>query len=225
MSISAAAENCGASCQSRVPCFSGTDTKQESKAYFAWDRARIILPSHKNGTLCLADGLKRTQLVDACNAWWTRTCPDPGEDDADWVDPVDGFATCSDWSSPEECREVISGMSPPEVVIAACPKTCANCVDPAHVTHQSPDGDSAEGPHLNITDCEELEEVIDDSCGFDPDPVRSFTRDLGWHCQDNSNWVDPVHGTATCGYWSGMLTLKRQTPMQILSAHAQTLRA
>ena len=34
----------------------------------------------------------------------------------------------------------------------------------------------ADGTHVNITDCEALETAIDDSCDFDLEPVKAFTR-------------------------------------------------
>ena len=43
---------------------------------------------------------------------------------------------------------------------------------------------SADGPHVNITECEQLEEAIDESCSFDLEVVKNFTNDIkksdGW---------------------------------------------
>ena len=43
---------------------------------------------------------------------------------------------------------------------------------------------SARGPHVNITDCEQLEMAIDESCNFDMQQVKDFTEDIknsdGW---------------------------------------------
>ena len=43
---------------------------------------------------------------------------------------------------------------------------------------------SARGPHVNITDCEQLKMAIDESCNFDMQQVKNFTDDIkksdGW---------------------------------------------
>jgi len=43
---------------------------------------------------------------------------------------------------------------------------------------------SAQGPHVNITECEQLEMAITESCSFDLQSVKNFTRDIktsdGW---------------------------------------------
>jgi hypothetical protein len=43
---------------------------------------------------------------------------------------------------------------------------------------------SARGPHVNITDCEQLKMAIDESCNFDMQQVKDFTDDIkksdGW---------------------------------------------
>ena len=43
---------------------------------------------------------------------------------------------------------------------------------------------SAQGPRVNITDCEQLEMALDESCSFDLQAVKNFTRDIktgdGW---------------------------------------------
>lgn len=43
---------------------------------------------------------------------------------------------------------------------------------------------AAEGPHVNITNCEQLEKAIDESCTFNMQPVKDFTKDMktsdGW---------------------------------------------
>jgi hypothetical protein len=37
---------------------------------------------------------------------------------------------------------------------------------------------SARGPHVNITDCKQLEMAIDESCNFDMQQVKDFTDDI-----------------------------------------------
>ena len=55
-----------------------------------------------------------------------KDSPETCFDNADWVDPVHGFATCSYWSS-DDCNEPYSGYSPPDVVNDNCPATCGVC--------------------------------------------------------------------------------------------------
>jgi len=39
------------------------------KLYFAWDSIRLVLPKHANGSMCLADSMTGTEVVQHCRKW------------------------------------------------------------------------------------------------------------------------------------------------------------
>jgi len=39
------------------------------KLYFAWDSIRLVLPKHANGSMCLADSMTGTEVVQQCRKW------------------------------------------------------------------------------------------------------------------------------------------------------------
>ena len=66
-----AMEGCATSCESKLECFEGVQTEQ---IYFAWDRIRRIEPVHTNGSVCLAQGLKKNDIIKACTTWCVCVC-------------------------------------------------------------------------------------------------------------------------------------------------------
>ena len=64
----AAAKSCVTSCQSRLECFEGNQTKRE-KIYFAFDRIHLMTPAHANGSICIGQGLKKKEVVQECVKW------------------------------------------------------------------------------------------------------------------------------------------------------------
>ncbi len=67
-----AAEGCVTSCESKLECFEGI--QKEENIYFAWDRIHRIEPVHTNGSVCLAQGLKKNDIVKECQTWCVCVC-------------------------------------------------------------------------------------------------------------------------------------------------------
>ena len=164
-----AAKHCPNSCASRTECF--TDIQAAAPpVYFAFDRTRLMVPKHANGSLCLGSTFKRQKIVQQCKDWLASGelgslggrggRDDPvAEDTRKWMREHD--RAISQW------LDTVWVWSKELAVV--------------------------EGKHLNITDCEQLEAAIDEDCNFDMQPVADFTRDA----KDSDGyslgfWVKPV---------------------------------
>ena len=166
-----AAQNCAASCQSQQECFRGIPP--EEKIYFAWDRIRLVVPAHVNGSLCLGQDLKKNDIVQECKTWMASMSPGTLKD-----------------RFPSESIRMGPGVSDDDT---KRDRDLYHWLRMNYPKFGSYNLMAALGPHVNITDCEQLEKAIDGSCSFDTKPVQDFTNEMktsdGWSI---GFWVKPT---------------------------------
>jgi hypothetical protein len=145
-----AAKNCATSCQSKLECFEGLQTKPD-KIYFAWDRIQLMTPAHTNGSICLGQGFKKNEVVQECTKWMASNA-----------------------------TGTLGGRS----VSDSHDQALYHWLRMTNAKFGEDYWMSAQGPHVNFTDCEQLEMAIDESCTFDMEEVKSFTDGIknsdGW---------------------------------------------
>ena len=160
-------EKCPTSCQSRIACFSGVKSASDN-VYFAFDRARLIVPHRPNGSLCLGNTYTRHKIVQECK---------------DWV--ANGVRIGWQGSGGEPVAHDTGRFK------SAHDRALSHWLDTVWI--MSRESLQVEGKHVNISDCEELDLAIDDACGFDVNQVENFTREA-----KSSNgyslgfWVKPI---------------------------------